>query len=174
MLLTPADIAGFAVLPLAATGVGMAVVLGVTSTVMVAVARRLLAAHARPTSARPLVSDRAAASSGTATTGLADHEPADSTGPDAAGADERPPVPESLLRVMAASMTEAELCLSWRRSFTALQRAECPQSVVQLAMPRQCCLDELERRLPGATAAWLKAGPRAAGGPERFITPPKR
>lgn len=68
------------------------------------------------------------------------------------------------------TMSDPELCRAWRRSFVDLQRAGFPREKARIVHVRQHYLDELERRDAAALQAWLKAGARAAGGPERFLS----
>lgn len=69
------------------------------------------------------------------------------------------------------TMTDAELCHTWRRSFVALQRARGVDLRALLVETRQLLLDEVEARHPAGLRAWLSSGARAAGGPDRFIGP---
>lgn len=66
-------------------------------------------------------------------------------------------------------MTDADLCLAWRRSFVALQQARAPQLRSLVVHARQLLLDEIEARHPEGLRAWLSSGAQAAGGPDRFI-----
>lgn len=81
------------------------------------------------------------------------------------------PMPKYLTAVVRSvcELTDEELCLAWRRSFTQLQRtagADRRQAMVDV---RRAYLDELERRHPDSFATWLASNPRAAGDPARFF-----
>jgi hypothetical protein len=84
--------------------------------------------------------------------------------PDPPAPDEPPP-PERPCR----SLTDEELCMAWRVSFTLLQRADCVDRRAELASVRQGYLDELERRDPVGFMHWLDAGARAASNPIKFV-----
>jgi hypothetical protein len=82
------------------------------------------------------------------------------------------PLPKYLTAVVRSvcELSDDELCLAWRRSFTQLQRtpeADRRQAMVDV---RRAYLDELERRHPDSFATWLASNPRAAGNPARFFT----
>ena len=66
-------------------------------------------------------------------------------------------------------LSNQELCRLWRSSFVTLQRAQLPSQVAQIVLLRQVYLDEMDRRDPVAVRAWLAAGARAAGGPDRYL-----
>ena len=70
----------------------------------------------------------------------------------------------------APTMSDVELCHAWRRSFLKLEKARSVGERISLVQLRQSYLDELERRDATALRAWLSAGARAAGGPERHLT----
>lgn len=67
------------------------------------------------------------------------------------------------------SMDDASLCMAWRRSFVALQRASSPGGTWRIVQCRQEYLDEIERRNPEGFSAWLVSGARAAGDPSRYV-----
>jgi len=71
-----------------------------------------------------------------------------------------------------AWLTTDQLCLAWRSSFTALQRASNAAEQARLAECRRGFLDELERRDPAGFARWLADGARAASNPGRYVAPP--
>jgi hypothetical protein len=82
------------------------------------------------------------------------------------------PMPKYLTAVVRSvgELSDEELCLAWRRSFTQLQRtlgADRRQAMVDV---RRAYLDELERRHPDSFTTWLASNPRAAGNPARFFT----
>ncbi len=66
------------------------------------------------------------------------------------------------------SLTDEELCTSWRVSYAILEVA-CSTDRVELVTLRQAYLDDLERRNPGGLRAWLDSGARAAGNPARYV-----
>jgi len=75
--------------------------------------------------------------------------------------------------VNAPALTElddAGLCLAWRRSFVALQRAATPSCRADIVVLRVRLLDEMERRNPSGFALWLASGARAASDPTRYIS----
>lgn len=67
------------------------------------------------------------------------------------------------------ALSDADLCRAWRASFTALQRADSPSQRLRIAEARRNYLDELDRRHPHGTEAWLASGARAAGDPTKFM-----
>jgi hypothetical protein len=69
-----------------------------------------------------------------------------------------------------AELDDAGLCLAWRRSFVALQRAATPSCRADIVVLRVRLLDEMERRNPSGFALWLASGARAASDPTRFIS----
>lgn len=88
------------------------------------------------------------------------------------------PPPEATIRqlesavepeVEAVELSDDALCLAWRASFSALQRANSPAERLRIVEARRAYLEELERRNPPGVAAWLASGARAAGNPTRFV-----
>jgi len=73
------------------------------------------------------------------------------------------------LRVESSALSDDALCLAWRASFSALQRAETPAQRLSVIEVRRAYLDEIERRNAHGMAAWLASGPRAAGDPSRYV-----
>jgi hypothetical protein len=71
--------------------------------------------------------------------------------------------------VEAAELSDDALCLVWRASFSALERAQSPAERARIVDARRAYLDELERRNPPGVAAWLASGARAAGNPSKFV-----
>ena len=69
----------------------------------------------------------------------------------------------------AAELSDDALCLAWRASFSALEKAKSPAERSRIIETRRAFLDELERRNPPGVAAWLASGARAAGDPSRFV-----
>jgi hypothetical protein len=82
------------------------------------------------------------------------------------------PMPKFLVAVArsVSELSDDELCLAWRRSFTQLQRAAAPDRRTAMADVRRAYLDELERRHPDSFAHWIASNPRAAGDPARYFT----
>lgn len=68
------------------------------------------------------------------------------------------------------SMTDQELCRSWRRSYVLLDAASSTAGRLTIVQLRAGYLEELERRQPHALQAWLDAGGRAASGPDKFFS----
>jgi len=64
---------------------------------------------------------------------------------------------------------DADLCLAWRSSFVALQRATTVESRLRIVLVRALYLDELERSNPAAFVDWLSASPRAATSPRASL-----
>jgi hypothetical protein len=81
------------------------------------------------------------------------------------------PMPKYLTAVVrgVGELSDEELCLAWRRSFTQLQRASSADQRQAMVDVRRAYLDELERRHPESFASWLASNPRAAGDPARFF-----
>ncbi|MGH4020312.1 MAG: hypothetical protein ACRDT0_13965 [Pseudonocardiaceae bacterium] len=74
----------------------------------------------------------------------------------------------------AGSLTDEELCLAWRASFTAMGRESDPCARARIAGIRQTYLDELERRDPVGFARWMATGPRAGSDPGKYVIPTAR
>lgn len=70
-----------------------------------------------------------------------------------------------------ASMTTADIGVSWRRTARELPHARGPRRRAQLVELRRLFLDELERRDHDGFRSWLDAGPRAAHDPTGYIDP---
>jgi hypothetical protein len=94
------------------------------------------------------------------------HKPAE---PESAALEPEPLPPPAPVEL--TELSEEELCLAWRRSFTELAHCTTDAQRLEVAARRTACLDELERRDPKAFAEWLESGPRAAGDPSKFFTP---
>ena len=71
--------------------------------------------------------------------------------------------------VAPEALSDEALCLAWRASFSALQKAGSPAEQLRVADERRAYLDEIERRTTHGMAAWLASGPRAAGDPTRYV-----
>jgi hypothetical protein len=83
------------------------------------------------------------------------------------------PTPRYLSAVARSlcELSDEEICLAWRRSFTRLQNPSTAEHRSAMADVRRAYLDELERRSPDAFAAWIQSGARAAGDPAKFFIP---
>jgi hypothetical protein len=81
------------------------------------------------------------------------------------------PEPSQVNAPALAELDDAGLCLAWRRSFVALQRAATPTCRADIVVLRVRLLDEMERRNPSGFALWLASGARAASDPTRYISP---
>jgi len=79
------------------------------------------------------------------------------------------PDPETKPYVAPDGLSDEALCLAWRASFSALQKAGSPMQRLRIVDERRVYLDEIERRTTDGMAAWLASGPRAAGDPSRFV-----
>ncbi|HEY3561488.1 MAG TPA: hypothetical protein VGL05_28685 [Kribbella sp.] len=79
------------------------------------------------------------------------------------------PNPEAKVPLAPSALSDEALCLAWRTSFSALQRASSPAQRLRIVDERRAYLDEIERRSARGLAAWLASGPRAAGDPTRFV-----
>ncbi|MEU4602721.1 hypothetical protein AB0F43_07065 [Kribbella sp. NPDC023972] len=69
------------------------------------------------------------------------------------------------------ALSDEDLCLAWRRSFTELETCTTDEQRLAVIAARHAYLDELERRAPDAFTQWMESGPRAAGNPTKFFTP---
>lgn len=88
---------------------------------------------------------------------------------------DHPALPEPVAETGQASLEipdrieDADLCLAWRSSFVALQRATTVESRLRIVLVRALYLDELERSNPAAFVDWLSASPRAATSPRASL-----
>lgn len=69
-----------------------------------------------------------------------------------------------------SSLDLDELCRIWRRSTVLLRQHLDGRRLAEVLDARQRCLDELLRRHPAGTRAWLSAGGSAAADPRPFLT----
>jgi hypothetical protein len=94
-----------------------------------------------------------------------------STAPGQAAAARHEPeeIPQVVTTNEVQRMTDAELCLAWRRSFVTLSSTRNPARRAGVVSLRQEILDEMEFRHPVGLRVWLHSGARAAGGPDRFL-----
>jgi hypothetical protein len=100
------------------------------------------------------------------------------TSPGPAGRAAAAEPPPEVTRLSAAdwdpvvrSLSDQELCSSWRVSYTFVLSVSASVTGVELVNLRQAYLDELERRNPRGVQAWLANGARAAGDPTRHLAP---
>lgn len=84
---------------------------------------------------------------------------------------DHPPEPQCAEETVnpLSKLSDFELCIEWRRSYTALEKAGTPVERLRIVASRQGYLDELERRRPDCFADWLAAGARAAGDPSKYF-----
>jgi hypothetical protein len=68
-----------------------------------------------------------------------------------------------------ASLTDEQLCLAWRTSYTALRSVHDLAERTRLVATRADFLDELELRAPSSFALWMATGARAASNPGRYL-----
>ena len=83
----------------------------------------------------------------------------------------RPHVIDPAEAVLAVTdgLTESDLCMAWRSSYVALDRATDPGAKLRAVRIREVLLDELGRRDASGLEAWFRSGARAVGGPDRYI-----
>ena len=74
------------------------------------------------------------------------------------------------------ALTDADLCMAWRSSYVALDRAADPSEKLRAVKIREVILDELGRRDASGLEAWFRSGARAAGWPDRYLrgAPPRQ
>jgi hypothetical protein len=66
-------------------------------------------------------------------------------------------------------LSDRELCRLWRVTFANLQEASSTEVRERIVSLRQACIDELDRRNPGAMRAWFASNPRAASSPDKYL-----
>ncbi|MFE6508763.1 hypothetical protein ACFVDI_03250 [Nocardioides sp. NPDC057767] len=73
-------------------------------------------------------------------------------------------------------VTDSDLCMAWRSSYVALDRAADPAEKLRAVQIREVLLDELGRRDAPGLEAWFRSGARAAGWPDRYLrgVPPQQ
>ncbi|MET8518661.1 hypothetical protein [Nocardioides sp. NPDC004968] len=83
----------------------------------------------------------------------------------------RPHVIDPVEAVLAVTdgLTDSDLCMAWRSSYVALDRAMDPGAKLRAVEIRELLLDELGRRDGPGLEAWFRSGARAAGGPDRYL-----
>jgi hypothetical protein len=109
--------------------------------------------HLASSSPEPVRPDRANRSSTPAPATILEAEPEQASKP----------------HVAPDALSDEALCLAWRSSFSALQKASSPMQRLRIVEERREYLDEIERRTAHGMAAWLASGARAAGDPSRFV-----
>lgn len=82
---------------------------------------------------------------------------------------DREPTDRAATPQLARLLSDDGLCMAWRASISALERANSPSQRLRVVQERGAYLDELERRNAQGLAAWLASGARAAGDPSRFV-----
>ena len=87
----------------------------------------------------------------------------------------RPHVIDPVEAVLAVTdgLTDSDLCMAWRSSYVALDRAMDPGAKLRAVEIRELLLDELGRRDGPGLEAWFRSGARAAGGPDRYLRAPR-
>ncbi|MFE6648458.1 hypothetical protein ACFVJS_17945 [Nocardioides sp. NPDC057772] len=66
-------------------------------------------------------------------------------------------------------VTDSDLCMAWRSSYVALDRAADSAEKLRAVQIREVLLDELGRRDAPGLEAWFRSGARAAGWPDRYL-----
>ena len=66
-------------------------------------------------------------------------------------------------------LTDSDLCMAWRSSYVALDRAVDLSEKLRAVQIREVLLDELGRRDAPGLEAWFRSGARAAGWPDRYL-----
>jgi hypothetical protein len=77
--------------------------------------------------------------------------------------------PAEAVLVVTDALTDSDLCMAWRSSYVALDRAMDPGAKLRAVEIREVLLDELGRRDAPGLEAWFRSGARAAGGPDRYL-----
>lgn len=99
-------------------------------------------------------------------------------GPLSGGRGEVGPIDVDPVDVLAVTdgLTDADLCMAWRSSYVALDRAAGPSEKLRAVEIREVILDELGRRDASGLEAWFRSGARAAGWPDRYLrgAPPRQ
>ena len=78
--------------------------------------------------------------------------------------------PEPATLEIPDRLEDADLCLAWRSSVVALQRATTLESRLRVVLVRALYLDVMERSNPEAFVDWLSGSPRAATSPRASLT----
>lgn len=77
--------------------------------------------------------------------------------------------PVEAVLAVTDGLTDSDLCMAWRSSYVALDRAMDPGAKLRAVEIRELLLDELGRRDAPGLEAWFRSGARAAGGPDRYL-----
>lgn len=77
--------------------------------------------------------------------------------------------PVEAVLAVTDGLTDSDLCMAWRSSYVALDRAMDPSAKLRAVEIREVLLDELGRRDAPGLEAWFRSGARAAGGPDRYL-----
>lgn len=77
--------------------------------------------------------------------------------------------PAEAVLAVTDGLTDSDLCMAWRSSYVALDRAMDPGAKLRAVEIRELLLDELGRRDAPGLEAWFRSGARAAGGPDRYL-----
>lgn len=77
--------------------------------------------------------------------------------------------PVEAVLAVTDELTDTDLCMAWRSSYVALDRAADLSAKLRAVEIRVVLLDELERRDAQGLEAWFRSGARAAGGPDRYL-----
>ena len=81
--------------------------------------------------------------------------------------------PVEAVLAVTDGLTDSDLCMAWRSSYVALDRAMDPGAKLRAVEIRELLLDELGRRDGPGLEAWFRSGARAAGGPDRYLRAPR-
>lgn len=78
--------------------------------------------------------------------------------------------------VVSDELTDSDLCMAWRSSYVALDRAVGLSQKLRAVEVREVILDELGHRDAPGLEAWFRSGARAAGWPDRYLrgAPPRQ
>ncbi|MEU6135073.1 hypothetical protein [Nocardioides sp. NPDC047086] len=77
--------------------------------------------------------------------------------------------PVEAILAVTDELTDTDLCMAWRSSYVALDRATDLSAKLRAVEIRVVLLDELGRRDAQGLEAWFRSGARAAGGPDRYL-----
>lgn len=77
--------------------------------------------------------------------------------------------PAEAVLAVTDELTDADLCMAWRSSYVALDRAVDTSDRLRAVEIRELILDEFGRRDAAGLEAWFRSGARAAGGPDRYL-----
>jgi hypothetical protein len=77
--------------------------------------------------------------------------------------------PAEAVLAVTDGLTDSDLCMAWRSSYVALDRATDASAKLRAVQIRELLLEELGRRDAPGLEAWFRSGARAAGGPDRYL-----